>query len=305
MNNQTFEIKKEDVTLIGNIRFAETPKAKIILVHGMAEHSLRYIHFAEFLASKGFSVFFYDQRGHGKTAGSIEKLGFFAENNGWDKVADDLNSVVEYADEVGEKLPIFVFGHSMGSFISRTFTAKYGNKINGLVLSGTAGSAGFLASAGLFLTKLLLVFNSKDTQSPLMDKLSFGDFNKVFKPNRTGFDWLSRDESEVDKYVNDPYCGTVFSIGFFYDLIANLEEVNRPINAKKFPNSLPLYIYSGENDPVSKQTKQLPKVIDLYKSTGSEDVTVRIYPKGRHEMHNELNKLDVYEDVANWLNSKI
>ncbi len=305
METVKFEIKRKDITLKGNAKKNPQAKAKFIIVHGMAEHALRYEDFAEALFKAGFSVYFFDQRGHGATAGSVDKQGFFAEKEGWQVVRDDLNAVVDYVIADSNKLPIFMLGHSMGSFIARNFTSEYGEKLAGLILSGTAGSAGLLASAGLLVTRIIMLFNKKTTPSPLLDKLSFGDFNKKFKPNRTASDWLSRDNAQVDKYINDPYCGAIFSVGFFNDLIGGLELVNKPTNAAKFPKDLPLYLYSGANDPVSKGAKQIPKVVELYKNAGVTDISVKIYPDGRHEMLNEINKTEVYQDIINWVNSKL
>ena len=176
-------------------------KAVVIITHGMAEHAQRYDEFASFLNKNTFVVYAHDQRGHGKTAGSIEKLGFFAEKDGWQKVTDDLSELVKISKKEYPNMPVFLFGHSMGSFIVRTYISQYSGEIEGAVLSGTAGSAGLLSLAGSVLTSIIMLFKKKNSLSPLMNKLSFGDFNKSFKPNRTDFDWLSRDNESVDKYV--------------------------------------------------------------------------------------------------------
>lgn len=281
----------------------ENKRAVLIIVHGMAEHSLRYEFFAETICSKDrFVVYTYDQRGHGKTAGSTDNLGFFAKKDGWQKATDDLKLIVNTAKKEYPNLPIFLFGHSMGSFICRNFISQTGGSVKGVILSGTAGSAGLLGKAGILLTKILSFFKAKDSPSPLMDKLTFGDFNKAFKPNRTKFDWLSRDEKEVDKYINDPYCGTIFTLGFFKDMLTGLEAANTRKHAEKFPKNLNLHLLAGNNDPVSKNGKQIQEVFDLYNNVGLSP-TMKLYPGGRHEMLNETNRDEVVKDIRKKLNS--
>ena len=280
-------------------------KAVVIITHGMAEHAQRYDDFANFLNQNGFVVYAHDQRGHGKTAGSIDNLGFFAEENGWQKVADDLGELVKLAKAENPNLPVFLLGHSMGSFIIRTYIIENSDKVDGVILSGTAGSAGLLGKIGLLITNIIMMFNPKNTPSPLLDKLSFGDFNKPFKPNRTKFDWLSRDEKQVDKYVEDPYCGTVFSVGFFNDMMKGLELVNKKETANKVRKDLPIYLFSGSKDPVSKNGKQVKDVFEMYKNANISDVSMKLYEDARHEMLNETNNKEVYNDVLEWLNSKL
>lgn len=300
-------LKSHDNTEI--VFFKHTPevdhKGVVIITHGMAEHAQRYDDFASFLNSNGFVVYAHDQRGHGKTAGSIEKLGFFAENNGWEKVSDDLAELVKLAKSENQNLPIFLLGHSMGSFISRTYIIKNSKSVDGVILSGTAGSAGLLGKIGLLITSIIMMFNKKDTPSPLLDKLSFGDFNKAFKPNRTKFDWLSRDEKQVDKYVEDPYCGTIFSVGFFNDMMKGLELVNKKETANNIRKDLPIYLFSGSKDPVSKNGKQVKGVFEMYKAASISDVSIKLYEDARHETLNETNNKEVYTDVLEWLNSKL
>ncbi len=280
-------------------------KAIVIITHGMAEQAQRYDEFASFLNKSGYVVFAHDQRGHGKTAGSVDKLGFFAETDGWQKVTDDLAKLVDTAKTEYRNLPVFLFGHSMGTFVTRTYITQYSDSISGAILSGTTGSAGLLGKVGIALTGLIMLFKKKDSLSPLMNKLSFGDFNKAFKPNRTEFDWLSRDDEQVDKYINDPYCGTVFSVGFYNDMMKGLELVNKSETANKVRKDLPIYLFAGDKDPVSKNGKQVNDVFEMYKNTGILDISIKLYENARHETLNETNKEDVYSDVLAWLDSKV
>jgi alpha-beta hydrolase superfamily lysophospholipase len=280
-------------------------KAVLVITHGMAEHAKRYTHFANFMNEHGFIVYAHDQRGHGETAGKLEKIGFFAEKDGWQKVTNDLAQLVKIAKEENPDKPVFVLGHSMGSFVTRSYLNDHSHEVQGALLSGSAGSAGFLAVSGNILTSIIMLYKRKDAPSPLMNFLSFGSFNKQFKPARTDFDWLCSDEKTVDEYVADPYCGAVFSVGFFKNLINGLEFVNTKKHAENINKDLPMFFFSGDKDPVSKNAKQIPLVVDMYKSAGVNDVEMKIYPGRRHEMLNEVNKGEVYADVLNWMESKL
>ena len=280
-------------------------KAVVQLAHGMAEHILRYGRFAEFLNKHGFAVYGNDHRGHGKTAGVMENVGYFADEDGFGKVVKDMVQLTIQIEEKHPDIPVFLFGHSMGSLLSRNYLLQNGEKLKGAILSGTMGDPGLLGKVGLMIAKMESKLKGRKHKSPLLDKLSFGKFNGAFKPNRTDFDWLSRDNDEVDKYVNDPYCGTVFSIRFFKDLINGLEFVNKKSHAQMLRNDLPMYLFSGENDPVSKNGKQVYDVYNMYKDAGIKDIEMKLYLNGRHEMLNEINKEEVYSDVLNWLNKHL
>ncbi len=295
----------DNVNIVYFEHTTENPKANVIIVHGMAEHAQRYDDFANFLNKNGFNVYAYDQRGHGKTAGKVEKQGFFAEKDGWNKVTGDLKTMIETANSEFPDIPVFIFGHSMGTFVTRTYIADYDDCVRGVILSGTTGSAGLLGKTGILLTNIIMLFKKKNSPSPLMNKLSFGDFNKAFKPNRTDFDWLSRDEAQVDKYIEDPYCGAIFSVGFYNDMMKGLEYVNKTTVAEKVRKDLPMFLISGDKDPVSKNGKQVKDVFEMYKNTGISDISMKLYEGARHEILNEINKDEVYNDILNWLNKHL
>ncbi len=303
-SEHTFKTE-DNINIVYYKHTAEKPKANIIIVHGMAEHAQRYDNFAYFLTENSFNVYAYDQRGHGKTAGNIDKQGFFADKNGWKKVTADLKKMIEIVKADYPDLPVFLLGHSMGTFVTRTYIADYEDSVRGVILSGTTGSAGLLGKIGIALTNIIMLFKKKDSPSPLMDSLSFGDFNKAFKPNRTKFDWLSRDEKQVDKYVNDPYCGAVFSVGFYNDMMKGLEYVNKPETANKVRKDLPLYLFAGDKDPVSKNGKQVKEVFEMYKNAGIKDISMKLYEGARHETLNETNRDEVYNDVLSWLSNHL
>lgn len=279
-------------------------KAAIQLSHGMAEHISRYHRFASFLAEHGYVVYGNDHRGHGKTAGVWDNVGFFAEKDGFNLVVNDLLQLTEIIKEKHESLPVFFLGHSMGSLLVRNAIQKKGEIYAGAIISGTIGHPGLLGRMGQAIAKTESLVKGKRSKSPLLDKLSFGSFNQRFKPNRTAFDWLSKDEKIVDQYIADPYCGTVFSAGFFSDLFEGLYETFSAQNMAKTPKELSILMFSGEKDPVGDISK-VKNIYQSYLNLGIQDISLKVYSDGRHEMLNEINANEVFEDVVNWCNSRI
>ncbi len=300
-NNFTFTTEDNKNIFVHKWSPIIQPIGVVQIAHGMAEHSARYQNFAEFLTSKGFIVYANDHRGHKETAGSVEKLGFFAHENGWNLVADDMRQLTNIISKENLDLPIFLLGHSMGSLLIRTYITKYKDKIKGVILSGTSGESGFMIKMGKFVAKTIGSLKGKEIPSKLLDSMSFGKFNNAFKPNRTKFDWLSRDENQVDKYVNDPYCGTVFSNRFFYDMVSGVDYNNQKENIDKIPKDLPMLFVSGNSDPVGDFGKGVKKVFEDYKNAGIKNIEIKLYPEARHEILNETNKEEVYQDIVNWI----
>lgn len=276
-------------------------KAIVQISHGMAEHSSRYKRFAKALTAKNFGVYANDHRGHGQTAGSIKNLGYYADNNGWDLVVNDMRRLTETIMKNHPGLAVFLFGHSMGSLLARDYMFTYAKDINGVILSGTAGGPGFSGNAGIIISKIETLIRGKKAESPIMDKLSFGIFNRAFKPNRSKFDWLSSDNKEVDKYIQDPFCGTIFTAGFFNDLLNGIKKINVPSNIQNIPKNLPVYLFSGAKDPVGNNSKGVKNVFKAYEKAGLKNLSIKFYKKGRHEMLNEVNRKEVYNDIIKWL----
>jgi len=280
-------------------------RAAVQIVHGMAEHAGRYGEFADFLADNGFAVYADDHRGHGKTAGSLENIGFFAEENGWNLVVNDEIELTRIIRQENPGIPVFLLGHSMGTFIIRDYIFTQSDSVDGVILSGTSCDPGVMANLGKMIAKWQIKQNGFKAKSPLLDKLSFGKFNSYFKPNRTPFDWLSTNDENVDRYIADPYCGSVFSAGFFYDLIIGVKKVNLFENIEKISSSLPIFLISGEKDPVGNFTKGVLKVFNDYEKAKLNDVSYKFYTGFRHEILKETNRLEVYNDIAGWLNKHI
>jgi len=276
-------------------------KAVVQIAHGMAEHSGRYADFAEKLVKEGFVVFANDHLGHGKTAGDIEKLGFFAEKDGWQRVVDDMKILNEIVGKEYKNLPIYGLGHSMGSFLFRTLMIQNGDLLDGVILSGTADDPGLLGRIGLLIAKNEIKRKGKKWKSKLMTKLSFGQFNNSFKPTNTNFDWLSRDSKTVEKYIQDPFCGTVFTSSFFVDMLKGIIFVNDKRNIKKIPKDLPVFLISGDKDPVGKNGKSVKNVYNDFKNAGINNIKIKLYKDARHEILNEINRDIVISDIIGWL----
>ncbi|MDQ0214465.1 alpha-beta hydrolase superfamily lysophospholipase [Oikeobacillus pervagus] len=269
--------------------------------HGMAEHVLRYEDFARYLVDRGFIVFGHDHRGHGKTAKKKEEIGYFTDDDGFEQVVRDVKQLTDLIQNDYPSTPIVLFGHSMGSFIARRYVQLFGHQLVGAIFSGTGGDPGFLGKMGLFIAEREGRKKGRRTASPLLDKLSFGHFNKQFKPNRTDFDWLTRDEEQVDLYIADPACGNIFTAGFFADLFTGLLTIHRQEEINKIPKQLPLLLIAGDQDPVGKSGKGVRQVYQQYKKAGMEDVSLKLYEGARHEILNETNREEVFHDIASWI----
>ncbi len=307
MPASTFYFHAKDGHQIHTKKWTEaTPlKAVVQIAHGMAEHIERYDAFANELVRHGIYVYGNDHRGHGETGKASGAPKYFSDENGFEKVVSDMYELTNLIRHEQGNVPIFLFGHSMGSFLARRYIQLYGNEISGVILSGTGGDPGFLGKIGRAVAKWECKRKGRTSPSPLLDKLSFGNFNKAFHPVRTQFDWLTRDKTEVDKYVEDPFCGGIFTAGFFHDLLVGLKIINNKKNIQLVPASLPIYLFSGSKDPVGNNTKGVQQVFNTFHKAGIQDITIKFYEDGRHEMLNETNRKEVYKDIINWIEARL
>jgi alpha-beta hydrolase superfamily lysophospholipase len=283
-----------------------TPLRGIVhIAHGMAEHAARYARVAEALTAAGYLVQADDHRGHGKTARSAADLGFIASAGGFDRCVRDLDQLIARAKEESPGLPVALFGHSMGSFLTQGFLIEHGAKIQAAVLSATAGKPPAIATIGKGVARLERLRRGERAPSKIIDAMSFGQYNKAFAPTRTEFDWLSRDPAEVDKYVADPLCGFSCSTALWVDLLDALSAIARPAAQARIPKELPIYVFSGSEDPVGERTKSVQQLLGAYQRAGLTRVTSRFYPGGRHEMLNETNREEVTRDLVAWLGENL
>lgn len=282
-----------------------TPKAIIQISHGMAEHIERYEPFAHYLLSKGFFVYGNDHRGHGHTGERMGIFGYFSEQNGFDRVVEDLYAVTKYIKHQHPNVPVILFGHSLGSFLARRYVQKYSHDIDGLICSGTGGDPGFATTIGKYIAKRGINKNGSKVPSHTLNKLIFGSYNKKFKSEDHPFARLTRDQAIVEAYTQDPYCGFVCTGSFYYDLLTGLQLVHNKEIIEGIRKDLPMLFISGDNDPVGGFGKDVEKVIKQYKDCGLDNVESHFYHECRHEILNELNKEEVYRDIEHWLMNEL
>ncbi|MFL6078591.1 MAG: alpha/beta hydrolase [Ornithinibacter sp.] len=306
MQSTTTTVTTSDGTALHTYRWLPdgSPKAVVQIAHGMAEHAARYARLAEALTAAGFAVYAHDHRGHGSTASKADH-GYFADREGWTSVVADLRTVTDLAREEHPDLPVFLLGHSMGSFLARAYVIEDSRRLAGLVLSGTGGDPGVLGKVGVLVARSEARLRGRRHVSTLLDKLTFGQYNSAFKPNRTGFDWLSRDDAEVDLYVADELCGATFTSGFYADLLGGLAGINDRRQVARVRRDLPILIVAGDADPVGDSGKGVRAVAEQYESVGVADVTCTLYPGARHEIFNETNRDEVTADVVAWLDAHL
>lgn len=268
----------------------------IVLCHGMAEHIDRYDEFANKLVENGFIVLGYNQRGH-KFTSLKDNYGYMGDMDNFNILVSDLKEMIIYLED-NYKLPTYLFGHSMGSFVSSRFIELYGNMIKGVVLCGTGRNPNLILNLGAFIASIIALFKGKHYRSKLIDNMSFGSFNAKFKPNRTDFDWLGTDNAEVDKYIEDEYCGGIFTVKYFHDFFKGCVKVNN--NLKKIPKYLPILLISGDQDPVGNMGKSVNKLYDKMIKIKIDSVTKKFIKGERHEIMLN-NPTGAHTFILNWL----
>ncbi len=278
-------------------------RGAVQLVHGMAEHIERYDSFARFLAGLGYVVFGHDHIGHGKSVSEPDELGHMPLYGGKEVLLEDVLRVRKNALELArerEGLPLFLFGHSMGSFVVRASISRNPEGLAGAVLSGTGNQARALSLAGRTLAHILGAVRGAEHRSRLLDSMAIGAFSSAIKDARTESDWISTDPAVVDAYIADPLSGQAFSVGGYATLTDLTQEVVTKKSAAAVPHGLPLLFIAGAEDPVGECGRAVEAAAQLYRSQGVEDVRVVIYPHMRHEILNEPQRSAVYADVEQW-----
>jgi alpha-beta hydrolase superfamily lysophospholipase len=278
------------------------PKAIVVLAHGLAEHAARYGDFASALTLRGYAVYGSDHRGHGATAGAIANLGDTGPD-GWNATIHDLHDVVARAHAAYPSIPIFFFGHSMGSVLAQRFIETYGGELTGAILCGTFGNIEHLETV-LQMADGAAAGAAASLPSELQPQM-FAGFNIAFEPKTTGFEWLSRDEVEVQKYVDDPYCGFLLNNASMAAMLHGFADAWRAENEATVRPDLPILIIAGADDPAGGATGSVEALADRYRALGVRDVRVTLYPQDRHEILNELDREAVRTDVVAWLDAHL
>ncbi|MDO9592447.1 MAG: alpha/beta hydrolase [Erysipelotrichaceae bacterium] len=284
----------------------ESPALGVIqIVHGMAERIERYQQLAAYLNKKGFIVVGQSLRGHGQHAADQGELGCLGEP-GWEGLIKEVDCVSCMLEKRYPDLPKIMLGHSMGSFVARTLLFKdiMAGHFCGVVLSGTGDQPRSVTLAGWKLAQIQSAIFGPRKPSKLLTTLSFGAYNKRFAPNRTAFDWLSRDDARVDDYVRDPLCGSVFSASFFRDFLKGLLYLDEMEKNNKLHFKGPILFISGADDPLQNNGKTFERLIPLYQTKSTAKIEKHLFPGARHELLNELNREEVYDMIATWLEQR-
>ncbi|MCH4891112.1 alpha/beta hydrolase [Acidaminobacter sp. JC074] len=267
-------------------------KGVLQIIHGSVEHSARYREYGRWLTERGFGVYIFDQRGHGETAFNQEYLSLFSEDNGgWDMAINDVYQLTKLIKSEYSQLPIFILGHSMGSIEARDFAGRYGNEVDGVMLSGSVSNDFFnITKLQLFLRLIKLNMNKhgKKFRSSFFHSLVYGKLR------------LSRDLEIEKNYKNDPYCGYTCTLEYLHEMISGIINVSRTTHYSSVPTHLPMYLFSGSKDKVGGL--KIKRVYESYKNAGVKDIEFKVYDDAFHEVLNETNKEEVYQDTLDWMN---
>jgi len=273
--------------------------------HGIGEHIGHYKEFASFMSENGFIVVGNDHLGHGMSFSDPSDRGVFDDKNGWKKVCCDMHRIYEKEHAENPGLPYFLLGHSLGSFLARSFLIYYPSILSGCILSGTGYFSRFSCLFGKAFIAILSIFSGKHGKSKFLNDLCFGTYNIEFKPTKTKFDWVSRDEA-VTKEVSDSDKGKFIpALSLLRDMFGGILFMESKRNLSRMEKNTPVLFFSGEKDPVGKKGTGVRKSYKSFTDAGCTDIAIKIYPGGRHEMLHEINKDEVFSDVINWIKKHI
>ncbi len=283
----------------------EEVRCVVQIVHGMAEYVERYEAFAEYLTARGYVVTGEDHMGHGKSVGKDGKYGYFCEQDPATVLVRDVHRLKKATQALYPNVPYVLLGHSMGSFIARNYMFRYGTGISAAVIVGTGMMPKNVLNMAKFTACLQkLIFGSRHV-SELLNKLAFGSYNAGIETPRTAFDWLTRDEEQVDRYLADPLCGFTFTVNGFCTLFELILRLYREESLERIPKALPVLLVSGAADPVGDYGKGVRKTYDSLCGAGLENVQMKLYPGGRHEILNEIDRDEVYGDIYQWIEETV
>jgi alpha-beta hydrolase superfamily lysophospholipase len=280
-------------------------KGIVQIVHGMEEHIDRYDGFARFLACQGFIVGAHDHVGHGKSVADARDLGHVTLDHGSDVLINDVDRVRKTLFESFSGLPYFIFGHSMGSFVTRVYLSRHAQGVKGAIICGTGNQPYALARSGNMLAHAIGALRGGRFKSRLLDKMGAGGFGKTIEDARTPLDWISIDPAVVDAYIDDPLCGVMFTVGGYAALTGVVSQAVSPKVAARIPKNLPMLFIAGAEDPVGEKGEAVVRAVELYHDAGMKDVSLILYPGMRHEILNEPGKQKVMDDVLKWIEKHV
>lgn len=307
--NQEFRFPSADgtTTLYGRTWAPEhgAPRAVLQLVHGIAEHIGRYDRFARFMSDHGYLVCAEDHLGHGNTPENAEDLGYTSDKDGWVKMTDNVRALHERIVPQYPGIPYFILGHSMGSFLTRSYLIRYPGTVDACALLGTGQQPESVLKAGLAACRLEQIRLGKRGRSKLLQSLCFGAYNSQFKPNRTESDWVCSVDEVVDAYIADPFCQVMPTVTLMRDMLTGIRFNQQAENLAKMDKTTPVFFLSGDQDPVGSNGKGVRAAYQSFLDAGCGHVRLKLYPGGRHEMLNEHNWQDVYDELLSWFDQQI
>lgn len=304
MKKSTFEFLSADKgTKIHAVRWEpDTGEIKGVLqiVHGMVEYIERYEEFAEYMTQQGFLVVGNDHLGHGDSVVSKKYWGYFAPEGGSEVLIEDMHILRVTIQREYSELPYFMLGHSMGSFLLRKYLSIYGENIRGVIFMGTGSQPDKKVKRGKRVCRFMSLFLGWSHRSKLVNHMVFSSNNKRFEAEGANA-WLTKDKEIVKAYNSDPRCTFIFTLNGFYNLFDTIQHINRSEHIHAIPRKLPLFLISGEDDPVGNYGEGVKEACETYEKAKIEDITCKLYPTDRHEILNELDKEKVYEDIYAWI----
>ena len=296
---------RDGVTQIHAVEWIPEGEVKGVLqiCHGMVEYINRYHDFAEYMCERGYYVTGHDHLGHGKSIRNEEDYGYFEEKKGNQFVIGDIQKLREMTTEKYPDVPYYMLVHSMGSFLLRQYLTMYGKGLSGAIIMGTGYQVSAVLNMGQLVCRVIAAFKGWRYRSRFVDKLSFGSYNKRFEPGETSKDWITSDKDHRQKYVNDPLCSFMFTLGGYYQMFEGMKVLTRKESMERIPKDLPVLFVAGADDPVGAFGKGVEKVYKKYKTAGMQQVSMHLYEGDRHEILNETDREQVYEDLYQWIES--
>ena len=281
------------------------PRGVVQIAHGIAEHIDRYDGFMKFLADNGFVAVGNDHLGHGKSASHPSEKGIFDEKDGWMRAVEDMNKLHELISAEFPGVPYIFFGHSMGSFLTRTYLIRYPDTPDLAVICGTGNQAKASVSAAYGIAEGAVKLGGPRQPGERLNEIAFGAYNKAIEDPRTDYDWLSRDPEIIDRYIADPDCGFIPTVSMFRDMMYGIMYITDPENLAKMNKELPVMFIAGWKDPVGDYGKGVKRAFKAFCDAGMKHVRIKLYPDARHELLNELNKDEVMGDILKWIDEKL
>ena len=281
-------------------------RAVLQICHGVAEHIARYDAFARYLNGLGIAVVGHDHLGHGLSLPEGGTPVYFGEGNTWNTVVDDIYVLHQRIRLWYPDVPLCIMGHSMGSFLTRTYLIRYPGTVKAAVIMGTGWQPKAVIAGGMAVAKAVGAVVGENGTSDLVTNLAFGAYNKLFAPNRTSCDWLSADEGNVDAYMADPLCGADATVGLFRQMLSGIRFNQKLSNLRQMDPRIPVLFVAGEKDPVGDCGNGVRRTYQEFRRAGEQDCTLKLYPGLRHEILNEkAQQQQIFEDIGQWLTSKL